>query len=67
MPNSSKTITVSVNCSKIVWTIREENIGQSVGPDAGPPACKTRMMSEFDAYQRFSSHQSCQARLCYQE
>ena len=67
MRGLSKTITVSVNGSNMIWIFGKENTGQSVGPAAGPQACKTRMTSEFEAYQHFSSHQSCQARLPYQE
>jgi len=69
MSNSSKTytVTVSVKGSNMEWIIGEENIVQSVGTGAVPQAYKTRVISEFDAYQRFIYQQSCQDRLCYQE
>jgi len=51
----------------MVWIIGEQNIVQSVGTGAVPQACKTRVISEFDPYQRSICKQSCQDRLCYQE
>ena len=51
----------------MVWITGEENIVQSVGTGAVPKACKTRVISEFDTYQRFIFQQSCQDRSGYQE
>jgi len=51
----------------MVWITGEERIAQSVGTGRVPQACETRVISEFDSYQRFICQQSCQDRRGCQE